>query len=328
MTNSGKLILFITLLLSVLSQHVSANTELREAQSLIAHGDLQQALSITDEFLAKDSKSIEARFIKGLILTKMNDLARAEQIFLELTREHPDLPEPYNNLAVVYAAQGQYEKAEEALQEAINTHPSYATAHENMGDIYAKMASQAYNQALELDQSNETAREKLSLISELFSVPTPAEKVEVAENETAGEPVQSVSENLVATVSTPEPVPGITQDGDPQIKETIIKTVNNWADAWSRQDVDTYLSYYADEFTPAGDISRETWVEQRQIRLRTPKFIKVSVIQPTVLMHGNEHAQVNIIQHYQSDAFDDRVLKTLLMRKQNNRWLILQEQIK
>ena len=71
---------------------------------------------------------------------------------------------------MIYAEQGDFNNAREALQMAINTHPSYATAHENLGDIYAKMASRAYNQALELDQDNASAREKLLLVGDLFSI--------------------------------------------------------------------------------------------------------------------------------------------------------------
>ena len=53
---------------------------------------------------------------------------------------------------------------------AIRTNPSYATAHENLGDIYAKLASQAYNKALQLDAANATSvKPKLALIRELFS---------------------------------------------------------------------------------------------------------------------------------------------------------------
>ena len=170
-THQLNTLLFFTL--SVFLTPVLANTELRKAQSLINEGKMQQAMSVTDDYLAKDSKSIEARFIKGIILTKLGQLEKAEELFIQLTTEHPDLPEPYNNLAVIYASQGKYEKARMALQEAINTHPSYATAHENIGDIYAKMASQAYNQALQLDAGNQAAKEKLSLIGVLFSVPKP-----------------------------------------------------------------------------------------------------------------------------------------------------------
>src|SRR2546425_9737176 len=75
-------------------------------------------------------------------------------IFTKLTQDYPELPEPYNNLAVIYASQGQYEKARAALEQSIRTHPSYATAYENLGDVYAKLASQAYDKALQLDSSN------------------------------------------------------------------------------------------------------------------------------------------------------------------------------
>ena len=109
------------------------------------------------------------RFNKGLILTEQKKTADAIQIFSSLSEEYPDLPEPYNNLAVLYASQGQYEKAREALEAAIRTHPSYSTAHENLGDIYAKMASQAYGKAFQLDKGNAAAQTKLSLIKDLFA---------------------------------------------------------------------------------------------------------------------------------------------------------------
>src|SRR5204862_2623498 len=111
----------------------------------------------------------QARFLKGLIYTQQGKTAEAIKIFTSLTEDYPDLPEPYNNLAVLYAGQGQYEKARQALEMAIRTHPSYATAHENLGDIYAKMASQAYDKALQLDRSNQAAQGKLNLIKDLFS---------------------------------------------------------------------------------------------------------------------------------------------------------------
>jgi len=110
----------------------------------------------------------------------MNRLDDAESIFKNLTQAHPELPEPFNNLAVVYAAKGNFDAAREALREAISTHPAYATAHENMGDIYAKMAVVAYNEALQLDSGNQTAREKLALVNDLFSVRV-KEKIEFAE---------------------------------------------------------------------------------------------------------------------------------------------------
>ena len=121
--------------------------------------------------MKEEGNTVTLRFLKGLVLTRLNELDKARDLFIELTNEHPDLPEPYNNLAVIYASQGDFEKAQEALQQAIRTHPSYTIAHENLGDIYAKRASKAYNQALQLDADNSSAKAKLSLINDLFFVP-------------------------------------------------------------------------------------------------------------------------------------------------------------
>jgi tetratricopeptide (TPR) repeat protein len=140
-----------------------------EIQSLLKADKLDQAMREVEVVLRDDADNVELRFLKGIIHTRRNELDAAADEFLTLTQDHPNLPEPYNNLAVVYAAKGEYDKARQTLLRAINTHPSYATAYENIGDIYTKMASEAYVQALQLDESNITAREKLALVNELFS---------------------------------------------------------------------------------------------------------------------------------------------------------------
>ncbi len=143
--------------------------EYQQAEKLFHSGQQTQALDRVNSFLSAHPKDARARFLKGLILTEQNNPNEAIKIFTALTEDYPELPEPYNNLAVLYASQGQYDKARATLEMAIRTHPSYATAHENLGDIYAKMASQAYDKALQLDKNNATAQTKLQLIRELFS---------------------------------------------------------------------------------------------------------------------------------------------------------------
>jgi predicted nucleic acid-binding Zn-ribbon protein len=172
MTNTFKsagLSVAITALLLLCSGNARSDNTTTQIESLINSGKLQQALVITEKQLAGDPANVNYLFLKGLILTRQNKMNDARDIFERLTRDHPELPEPYNNLAVIYAAQGDFNSARNALERAINTHPSYATAHENLGDIYAKMASNAYNHALEIDGGNATAREKLALINNLFS---------------------------------------------------------------------------------------------------------------------------------------------------------------
>src|SRR5688500_7243471 len=125
-----------------------------EAEKLFKAGQHQQALERVNRFLSNNPRDAKARFLKGVILTEQGKTKEAIEIFTKLTQDRPELPEPYNNLAVIYASQGQYEKARVALEQSIRTHPSYATAYENLGDVYAKLASQAYDKALQIDSSN------------------------------------------------------------------------------------------------------------------------------------------------------------------------------
>src|SRR5574343_2048806 len=122
-----------------------------------------------DAYLSSRPKDAQGRFLKGLIFTEMNKPAEAIAVFTKLSEDYPELPEPYNNLAVLYAQQKQYDKARTALEMAIRNHPYYAIAYENLGDVYAKLASQAYDKALQLDCSNSATQNKLALIRDLIS---------------------------------------------------------------------------------------------------------------------------------------------------------------
>jgi len=141
--------------------------DIQDASKLLKSGQHQQALERVNKLLAAKPKDAQARFLKGLIYADQGNVKDATEMFLQLTKDYPDLPEPYNNLAVIYAAQGQYDKARGALEQSIRTHPSYATAYENLGDVYAKLASQAYDKALQIDSANAAAKNKLALVRDL-----------------------------------------------------------------------------------------------------------------------------------------------------------------
>ena len=140
-----------------------------DVNQLIRTGKFADAQLKADRYLASNPRDPQMRFLKGVIQTESGKQNDAIGTFTALTQEFPELPEPYNNLAVLYANQKQYDKARAALDMAIRTNPSYATAHENMGDVYAKLASQAYSRALQLDAANPNVPPKLALIRDLFS---------------------------------------------------------------------------------------------------------------------------------------------------------------
>ena len=98
---------------------------------LVRAGKLAEALTKADQYLAGKPRDPQMRFIKGVIQTEAGKPADAIATFTQITQDYPELPEPYNNLAVLYAGQSQFDKARAALEMAIRTNPSYATAHEN-----------------------------------------------------------------------------------------------------------------------------------------------------------------------------------------------------
>ncbi|WP_417066973.1 tetratricopeptide repeat protein [Niveibacterium terrae] len=150
-----------------------AEAGIAEVQTLLRQANYPAALTRVNALLAKTPNDAQARFAKGVILTELKRNNEAIAVYLALAKDRPDLPEPYNNLAVIYAQQKQYDKAKAALEQAIRTHPAYATAHENLGDVYAKLASQAYDKALQIDSANTHAQTKLAQIRDLMSAPTP-----------------------------------------------------------------------------------------------------------------------------------------------------------
>ena len=288
--------------------------DLQDAAKLLKAGQHNKALALVDRVLAAKPRDAQARFLKGLIFTEQGKSKEAIEIFTQLTKDYPELPEPYNNLAVIYASQGQYDKARAALEQSIRTHPSYATAYENLGDVYAKLASQAYDKALQIDSSNAAAKNKLSLVRELVGRPAPAATV------VAAAPKEPAKPAVVAEKPKPAPTPPA---ADPSAE--VLKAVNGWAQAWSKKDADGYLAYYAKDFKTPGGEARDSWEKTRRARITAPKSILVSLGSPKVTLSGTDRASVTFRQNYKSDVLKSNSTKTLVLLKVDGGWKIIEE---
>lgn len=175
--------------------------DLADVGKLMRAGQHAEALNRADAFLRKNPRDAQMRFMKGVILTEQNKSSEAIAIFTKLTEDFPSLPEPYNNLAVLYAAAGQYDKARSALDAAIRTNPSYATAYENLGDVHAKLASQAYDKALQLDSGNSATKSKLTLVRSLVGNTNGSANTKVA----AAAPATPAPAPVAPVAKAPEP---------------------------------------------------------------------------------------------------------------------------
>jgi tetratricopeptide (TPR) repeat protein len=136
--------------------------------ALIRAGQFASAIAKADQYIAGKPRDPQMRFLKGVAQTEAGQTAEAIATFSALNQEYPELAEPSNNLAVLYAGQSQFEKAREALDKALKANPNYAVAHENLGDVYAKLASISYARAQQLDATNATVPAKLALIRQLL----------------------------------------------------------------------------------------------------------------------------------------------------------------
>lgn len=141
---------------------------LSDVRSLHYSGQSAAAMQRADEFLATAPKDAPMRFLKGVILSDAKRYPEAIELFQKLTSDYPELAEPYNNLAAIYAATGDYIKARGTLEQALRTNPGYAIASENLGDVYATLAAQSYARALQLDPRSVSVPPKLALVRELF----------------------------------------------------------------------------------------------------------------------------------------------------------------
>jgi tetratricopeptide (TPR) repeat protein len=139
--------------------------------NLLRDGQLSDAMALADQYLAKNPRDPQMRFLKGLIQQDGGQREAAIATYEQLIEDYPELPEPYNNVAVLYASQNRFEKAREALELATRNSRSYAIAHENLGDVYARLASDAYRQAVQIDAGNTTEGPKLALIRQLINNP-------------------------------------------------------------------------------------------------------------------------------------------------------------
>jgi Flp pilus assembly protein TadD len=140
-----------------------------DARALLQKGQPAAALSRVEAHLKDNPKDARGRFLRGVILTEQQKPDEAIAVFRALNEDMPELPEPYNNLAVLYAAKGRYDDARRVLETAVVAHPGYALAYENLGDIYARMAARAYEQAGKLDPKAAGAREKLKMAEQLLA---------------------------------------------------------------------------------------------------------------------------------------------------------------
>lgn len=322
-----------------------------DVSQLVRSGKLAEAQTKADQYLSSKPRDPQMRFLKGVIQTEAGKASDAIQTFTRLTEDYPELPEPYNNLAVLYAGQNQFDKARAALEMAIRTNPSYATAHENLGDVYARLAGQAYSKALQLDGSNAAVQPKLALLRDMFTpgqapakggkasaapitAPAPASAPAPVPTPVAAPAAKAPAAPAAAPTPAPAAAPAPTPAAEPAPAPTpapanhadkdVAAAVQAWARAWASKDMGAYLGAYGKNFDTPGQMGRKAWEQQRRERIMGKSHISVSLHNLQVQVQGDK-AQARFRQDYKADQLNVSSRKTLQLAKVGGQWLIVKE---
>lgn len=281
---------------------------LDELQQAIDAGRFDAAARQARSYLDDHPGNRDARFLYARALAGQGKIDNAIAAYEALAQDFPARVEPANNLAVLHATRGDYEKARQWLEKALATQPAYATAHKNLGDVYTALAELAYRKALGADTTD--AQLPLTMLDRLY-----------------------YAQESVAPGAKPAPLPTkrpVTPDANKnrisdQDSRSIIQTVRAWAMAWSSQDFDAYTDFYADEYDPGGGMSRAEWLSLRRARLGTPEDIHIRIEDPEITRLAEDTIRVAFSQSYESPRYSDRVDKQLIMKRTDAGWRILRE---
>ncbi|MDB4040890.1 tetratricopeptide repeat protein [Methylophilaceae bacterium] len=300
---NAALVIGIFLLFSPFAYSMQSNIE--EIKLLLKNGEYVLAETLTNKSIEENLNDPELLFYKGIIETNMGKNNQAIDTFRNLTDRFPELPEPYNNLAVLYAEKGQFSLAKEILEQAIKTNPSYLTAHINLGDIFTKMASESYNKALEIDKSNNVAITKLSMITQLFNYQpnTKNTTIKVVKSK------NDVNDEVLSKKDK---------------EKYILVAIENWKRAWEDKNMDNYLNSYSPNFIYPNNMSKEEWEKYRTNRIVSKKIITIS-ISNIKLRFKKEKVTATFKQNYKSGKLNQTSYKTLVLVGTRDQWLILEE---
>jgi len=123
--------------------------------------------------------------------------------------------------------------------------------------------------------------------------------------------------------SSPEAPTGIVVDASDDLEAAI----QQWLQAWSRQDLDAYFSAYHEAFEPLSFSSLRTWRNQRERNILRPDSIDIAYQDFRILSRNADSSMVTLRMDYRSPNYADSTLKQLgLIRDESGVWKIVHEE--
>lgn len=292
----------------------AAQADIDSARQALQSQHYDQALSALDDTLASRPDDPEARFLKGLALANDEQTRPAIAIFEQLTADHPEHADGWNNLGVLYARQGKLSRAADALRKAVDLDTQYESARENLGDVYVALAQGTYRAAARLDDSRGSARDKSAKLTGMLGSRAPTRP----ETNPAPDPQPEVSDK-------PRKSAGAASEHVSHVENAVASALRRWAHAWSDRDVQGYLATYSDDYEPGDGRSLVEWIQQRSSHLRLRGKVQVKLSGIHVRLDAADRATATFEQHYQSSRREDDGQKRVLLVREDGDWRIRRE---
>ena len=301
---------------------------------LFESGNISESIDVfkllTQEYPSKPelyNNLAVAYAVQGDYLKAKDALQKAIEIYPGYTKAHENLGDIYMNIA-----RNAYEKALQ-LDPEKKTLQSKLDHINNLPIMQGQPKKNIISKKEDTDKSQqlkpvqETPKEQIIKNVDEGSI-SKVEAKKIAEAVVTKE-VQKMarSKNEEKTVNmTTDPCQNWDTDKAKQIQEqeNILKTIDEWAKKWSEMDVDSYISFYSEEFKPSKGMSFQEWKDLRKQRLNK-NFIKVTVRRPKITFTSCNNANVIFNQKYESDGYKDYTNKLIIMKKINSQWKIIHE---
>jgi tetratricopeptide (TPR) repeat protein len=273
-----------------------------QMQQLITQKRFVDAASTGEQLLEQNPSHSQTRFLTAYAYQMSAQTEQAIRLYQSLIEDNPQLPEPRNNLAMIYLGQGDYDRASQLLVEALNTHSSYAIAYDNLSQVYKGIASEAYRRAVSesSEPSRYTHKIELTAITELEMAPAQLPETERA------------------------PKPTLVNFANQETR--LIESVKSWAQAWSDKDFIAYTGFYTPQYRAKFE-SHQQWLEQRRNRITRPGTINVEVSDIEIKWRSEKRAVIDFKQAFDSPRYSDRVKKRLGFNLIDSEWKITEERV-
>ena len=306
------------LVFSILATSVGA-TQLDIVKQLLRERQYSEALTHAQALYQTTPQEPNVRFAYALSLIHNDSHGKAMEVLKGLTIEYPKLPEPYNNLAVIYAQNGLYEEAQKNIDLALKVSPGYKLALENQQILNELRAANK-------KEASSTLREPEAVVKKNESVVKKEEQANVmpvAPSMVQGKALASTVQSTAKSVD-PDEVPA---EISGPVKKEINQLIQQWITAWSSKNVEGYLSMYSADFKPPKDKTREQWEKQRRARIMNKENIRIDVLDVVVEVGSPVAAVATFQQNYKSTVLHEVSNKMLVFIRdnENSPWKIVDE---